>query len=222
MRLLLTLLLITISGFVTAEEEKKVELPPVDPAYKAKHPMVLVNKGSSIIAMNLPTYNSPHDVQVVYKIGNPDVAFLGFVRNAELITVKPQAFNIQHLMRGEEITIIADIFEGDYQQGGSLIYSQKELVLGKQLYARELKGLSESSQWQDYDIINLGGTERIYIHKIQQAPSYNHLIFVDLVNACMQKFRTSKRVPPVNELTYKFVNCGTLKPLYYNADDFKK
>ncbi|WP_024598279.1 hypothetical protein [Pseudoalteromonas sp. TAE56] len=221
MRLLLTLLLITLSGFAAAEEEK-AELPPVDPAYNAEHPMVLVNQGSSIIAMNLPAYNSPNNVQVVYKIGNPDVAFLGFVRNAELITVKPQAFNIQHLMRGEEITITADIYEGDYRQGGSLIYSKKELVLDKQLYARELKELSESSQWQDYDMITLNGTERIYIHKIQKAPSYNHLIFVDLVNACMQKFRTSKRVPPENELTYKFINCGTLKPLYYNADDFKK
>ncbi|MEN8635452.1 hypothetical protein ABFV74_06950 [Pseudoalteromonas distincta] len=221
MRLLLTLLLITLSGFAAAEEEK-AELPPVDPAYNAEHPMVLVNQGSSIIAMNLPAYNSPNNVQVVYKIGNPDVAFLGFVRNAELITVKPLAFNIQHLMRGEEITITADIYEGDYQQGGSLIYSKKELVLDKQLYARELKELSESSQWQDYDMITLNGTERIYIHKIQKAPSYNHLIFVDLVNACMQRLRTSKRVPAENELTYKFINCGTLKPLYYNADDFKK
>lgn len=221
MRLLLTLLLVTLSGFAAAEEEK-VELPPVDPAYNAEHPMALVNQGSSIIAINLPSYNSPDDVQVVYKIGNPDVALLNFVRNAELITVKPQAFNIQHLMRGEEITIITDIYEGDYQQGGSLIYSKKELELSKQLYARDLKDLSESSQWQDYDMINLGGSERIYIHKIQQAPSYNHLIFVDLVNACMQKLRTSKRVPAENELTYKFINCGTLKPLYYNADDFRK
>jgi len=221
MRLLLTLLLIAISGFATAEEEK-IELPPVDPAYNAEHPMALLNQGSSIFAINLPTYKAPHDVQVVYKIENPDVAFLELVRNADLITLKPQPFNIQHLMRGAEITITADVFDGDYKQGGSLIYSNREIVMSKKLYSRELTGLTESSQWQDYDLITLKGTKRIYIHKIQQAPSYNHLIFVDLVNACMQKLRTSKRVPAENELTYKFINCGTLKPLYYNADDFKK
>ncbi|KAA1151208.1 hypothetical protein EU510_15275 [Pseudoalteromonas sp. FUC4] len=221
MRLLLTLLLVTLSGFAVAEEEK-AELPPVDPAYHAEHPMALLNQGSSIFAINLPTYKAPHDVQVVYKIENPDVAFLELVRNADLITLKPQAFNIQHLMRGAEITITADVFDGDYKQGGSLIYSNREIVMSKKLYSRELTNLTKSSQWQNYDLITLKGTKRIYIHKIQQAPSYNHLIFVDLVNACMQKLRTSKRVPAENELTYKFINCGTLKPLYYNADNFKK
>ena len=221
MRLLLTLLLIALSGFATAEEEK-LALVPINPAYNAEHPMALLNQGSSIFAINLPTYKAPHNVQVVYKIENPDIAFLELVRNADLITIKPQPFNIQHLMRGEEITIIADIFDGDYKQGGSLIYSNREIIMSEKLYSRELTDLTESSQWQDYDLITLKGTKRIYIHKIQKAPSYNHLIFVDLVNACLQKIRTSKRVPPEKELNYKFINCGTLKPLYYNADDFKK
>ena len=220
MRLLLTLLLITLSGFAAAEEEK-AELPPVDPSYNAEHPMALLNQGSSIFAINLPTYKAPHDVQVVYKIENPDVAFLELIRNAELITMKPHPFDIQNLVDGAEITIIADVYEGDYRQGGSLIYSNREIIMSEKLYSRKLKDLTESSQWQDYDMITLSGTERIYIHRIQQAPSYNHLIFVDLVNACMQKLRTSKRVPAENELTYKFINCGTLKPLYYNVDDFR-
>ena len=141
MRLLVTLLLIAISGFAIAEEEK-IELPPVDPAYNAEHPMALLNQGSSIFAINLPTYKAPHDVQVVYKIENPDVAFLELVRNADLITLKPQPFNIQHLMRGAEITITADVFDGDYKQGGSLIYSNREIVMSKKLYSRELTGLT--------------------------------------------------------------------------------
>jgi hypothetical protein len=93
--------------------------------------------------------------------------------------------------------------------------------MSKQLYARELSELAVSSQWQEYDLITLKENERIYIHKISQAPSYNHLIFVDLTNACLQKFRTSKRVPIENELTYKFVNCGTLKPLYFDSEDLQ-
>lgn len=214
------LLVVALSGFASAEE--KVELPPVDPAYKAEHPMALLNRGSAIYAINLPTYRAPHDVQVVYEVKNSDVAFLSFVKNVDLITIKPKAFNIQHLMRGEEITITADVYEGDYRNNGSLIYKDKQLELDKQLYARELKELSEPSQWQEYDMITLNDTGRIYIHKIQQAPSYNHLIFVDLVNACMQKFHTSKRIPPENELTYKFINCGTLKPLFYDGESLLK
>jgi len=201
---------------------KEVELSEKVPSYNTEHTMILLNRGSSIFAINLPTYNPPHDMQIVYKVENPDIAFLELIRNAELITIKPHPFDIQNLMNGAEITITADIYEGDYRQSGSLIYSNREIIMSEKLYSRKLNDLAEPSQWQDYDLINLGGTERIYIHKIQKAPSYNHLIFVDLVNACMQKFRTSKRVPAENELTYKFINCGTLKPLYYNADDFKK
>jgi hypothetical protein len=220
MRSLLIVLAIFISHITIAEEA--VELPPVNPKYEAVHAMALVNRGAKIFALNLPTYKRPHDVQVVYQIDNPDVAFLTLVRDSDLITIKPKAFNIEHLMRGEEITITADIYEGDYRYGGHLIYESRQIVMSEPLYARSLKELDTSSKWQEYDMINLGGSERIYIHKIEQAPSFNHLIFVDLVNACMQKFRTSKNVPDVNELTYKFVNCGTLKPLYYNRDNFSK
>ncbi|NNG41939.1 hypothetical protein HJP15_03110 [Pseudoalteromonas sp. NEC-BIFX-2020_002] len=222
MRLPLILLFAFMSTFTTAEEEVvKEELPPMNPAYSAEHAMVLVNHGSRIFAISLPTYKLPHDVQVVYQIDNPDVAFLSLVRDADLITIKPKPFNIQHLMRGEEITITADVYEGHYKRGGNLVYSDRAIVMSKQLYARELTDLAESSQWQEYDMITLKNSERIYIHKITQAPSFNHLIFADLTNACMQKFRTSKRVPKESELTYKFVNCGTLKPLYFDSEDFQ-
>ena len=222
MRLLFILLLACMSTFTTAEEETvKEELPPMNPAYSAEHAMALVNQGSRIFAINLPTYKLPHDVQVVYQIENPDVAFLSLIRDAELITIKPKPFNIQRLMRGEEITITADVYEGHYQRDGSLIYSDRAIVMSKQLYARELTDLVESSQWQEYDMITLKNSERIYIHKVTQAPSFNHLIFADLTNACLQKFRTSKRIPSVGELTYKFVNCGTLKPLYFDSESLQ-
>ncbi|TMO74224.1 hypothetical protein [Pseudoalteromonas aurantia] len=216
MRTLLLTLCMLVLGNVYAAEKKK-QLPPLNPAYKAEHAMVLMNRGSRIYAANFPTYTTPHDVQVVYQIDNPDVAFLNLVRDANLITIKPKPFNIERLMRGEEITVTADIYEGHYKQGGSLVYSDRDIVFSKQLYSRKLTELAEPSKWQEYDMITVKGTERIYVHKIQNKPSFNHLIFVDLTGACLQKFRTSKVVPPANELIYKFVNCGTLKQLYYDT-----
>lgn len=183
--------------------------------------MVLVNQGSRIFAVNLPTYKLPHDVQVVYQIENPDVAFLNVVRGAELVTIKPKPFNIQRLMRGEELTITADVYEGDYRNGGSLIYENRTIVFNKLLYARELNELSPASKWQQYAMITLNENERIYIHQITKAPSYNHLIYVDLTSACLQKFSTTQLVPSVGELTYKFVNCGTLKPLYFDSESYQ-
>ncbi|MDN3379228.1 MULTISPECIES: hypothetical protein [unclassified Pseudoalteromonas] len=220
MRFLFFMLLLGLPTVAYCEEETK-ELPPINPAYNAEHAMALVNQGSRIFAVNLPTYKQPHDVQIVYKIENPDVAFLNVVRGAELITIKPKPFNIQRLIRDEEITITADVYNGDYRRDGILVYKNRTIEMSKRLYARELNYLAESSQWQDYDLITLKENERIYIHKISQAPSYNHLIYVDLTSACLQKFRTSKRVPKESELTYKFINCGTLKPLYFDSEDLQ-
>lgn len=222
MRLLFIMLLAFMSSIATAEEEAvKEELPPINPAYEAEHAMILVNQGPRIFAANLPTYKLPHDVQLVYKIENPDVAFLNVVRGAELVTIKPKPFNIQRLMRGEELIITADVYEGDYRNGGSLIYENRTIVFNKLLYARELNELSPASKWQQYDMIMLNENERIYIHQITQTPSFNHLIYVDLTSACLQKFSTTQLVPSVGELTYKFVNCGTLKPLYFDNESYQ-
>jgi len=222
MRLVFLLLGLLFTCAVIAEEEKKPEPEPLDPSYHAEHPMVLVNKGSNIYAMNMSGYRMPHDLQVVYEIKNPDVAFLNLVKDAELVTIKPQAFNIQRLLRGEEITVTADVYMGHFDRGGSLFYANRTIEFTEKLYAREFKELQDSSQWQEYDYVDIKGNERLYIHKIQKPPSFSHLIHIDMTGACLQKFRTSKRVPKESELTYKFVNCGTLKPLYYETEDFQE
>ncbi|CCQ12578.1 hypothetical protein PALB_35170 [Pseudoalteromonas luteoviolacea B = ATCC 29581] len=206
-----------VSSIVFAEE-KKPEPPPLNPAWEGEQTMVLVNHGSSILAVSLATYEKPRDVQIVYKIDNKDVAFLAMVRDMDVLTIKTKRFNIERLIRGEEVTVLADVYDADPDQGGSMLFERKEMVFAEKLYARELKALEEASQWQDYDIIEMKENERIYIHKIQQKPSFTHLIAVEMRGACLQKFRTSTRVPPESELTFKFTNCGGLKPLYYNAE----
>lgn len=211
-----------LSAFVVAEEEKKPKPKPLDPVYYGVHPMALVNKGSNIYAVNMSGYRPPHDLQIIYQIKNPDVAFLNLVKDAELVTIKPQKFNIQRLLRGEEITLTADVYMGHFDRGGSLFYANRTIEFTDKLYGREFKGLEDSTQWQEYDYVDVKSNERIYIHKIQNAPSFSHLIYVDMTGACLQKFRTSKRVPQESELTYKFVNCGTLKPLYYESEDFQE
>ncbi|MBQ4836253.1 hypothetical protein [Pseudoalteromonas luteoviolacea] len=219
-RIILFTLFCTISFLATAEKEKK-ELPPLNPAYQGEHGMVLMNRGSKIYATNFASYKLPSDIQIVYKIDNPDVAFLNLVRDSDFITIKPKPFNLQRLERGEEVSIVADVYEGHYKRDGFKVYSDRTIVFSKKLYARKLKDLSAASQWQEYASIELNKTERIFVHKITKTPSFNHLIFVDLTNACMQKFRTSKRVPKLSELVYKFVNCGTLKQLYFETEDFR-
>ena len=55
--------------------------------------MVLFTQGSSIYASHLPLYKKPHNVQLLYKLDNNDLAILQAVRDSELITIKPETFN---------------------------------------------------------------------------------------------------------------------------------
>ncbi|OKY27148.1 hypothetical protein [Thalassotalea sp. PP2-459] len=201
-----------------AEEEP---LPPLNPKYVGVHGMVLVSQGSRVFASHLPLYQKPHDMQILYKIETKQVSFLNLVRDAELVTIKPEPFNLQRLERGEELTVLADVYLGHFERGGSLVYENHPIVFAKKLYARKLENLAESGLWKEYDSVTLRKNERIYIHKIQQPPSFDHLIFVDLSGACAQKFKTSTQIPTSGELTYKFINCGTMKPLYYETKDFE-
>jgi len=203
-----------------AEDEIK-KLPPLDPAYMGIHGMVLVTQGSSIYASHLPLYKKPHNVQLLYKLDNNDLSVLQTVRDGQLITIKPKPFNLQRLMRGEQMDIQVDLYSGHFERGGMLVYENITLSFDKQMYVRTFDNIKASSTKQKYDVVSLKQNYKIYIHRIQQAPSFDHILAVDLEAGCLDRFYTSSPVPKETELQYKFLNCGTIKPLYFETKDFQ-
>ena len=185
-----------------------------------EHNMVLVSQSSTIYASVMTTYNRPSNVQLLYKIENKSLSLLQTVRDGQLTTIKTKPFNLQRLMRGEKMEIMADLYSGHFARDGMLVYENIPLTFAKLVYVRELDDIKESSNQQEYDVIDLKKNYKIYIHKIQKAPSFAHLLHVDLEAGCLTRFRTSTPVPKENELLYKFLNCGTMKPLYYENEDF--
>lgn len=252
MRALFITLLMTLVSFASAAESVPEELPPLDPAYVGVHGMVLMNQSSSIFAYHLPLYRKPHNVQLLYKLEVKSVALVQLIRDNDLVTIKPKPFNLQRLMRGEKMAIEADIYMGHFERDGMLVYEDMTLNFAKKLYVRKLESakpskvkalvdesldtkvvdakaaedksseLQPSSNEQVYDVVSYGKSDRIYIHRLQQAPSFDHLIHIDVDAGCLPTFRTSTAVPKRTELQYKFLNCGTMKPLYYETEDFKK
>ena len=203
-----------------AEEEK---LPPLDPKYMGVHGMVLMSKSSTIFASHLPMYHKPHNVQLVYKLEVKDFNLVQVVRDNELVTVKPKPFNLQRLMRGEKVTVNAELYIGHFERDGMKVYDNITLVFDKQLYMRELSDIKPSSNEQEYDVISYNSkADRLYIHRLQQAPSFDHIIHIDRTAGCLDKFNTSSAVPKRNELQFKFMNCGTMKPMYFETQDFTK
>jgi len=220
MKKVLFCVLFLLSQVSFAEDEVK-KVPPLDPDYMGVHGMVLVTQGSSIYASHLPLYKKPHNVQLLYKLDNNDLAVLQTIRDSQLITIKPKPFNLQRLMRGEQMVIQADLYAGHFERGGMLVYENISLSFDKQMYVRTFDDIKPSSTKQEYDVVKLRKNYRIYIHRIQQAPSFDHLLGVDLEAGCLTRFNTSSAVPKETELQYKFLNCGTMKPLYFETEDFK-
>ena len=222
MKALIISLFFTMFSSYSVAESAPEELPPLDPAYVGVHGMVLMNKASTIFAYHLPLYHKPHDVQLLYKLDVKNVALVHLVRDNDMVTIKPRPFNLQRLMRGEKIALEADIYIGHFERDGMLVYENMTLNFAKQLYVRKLDDISPSSNNQEYDVVSYRKNNKIYIHRIQQAPSFDHLIHIDVNAGCLPKFNTSSAVPKRTELQYKFLNCGTMKPFYFETEDFKK
>ena len=203
---------------IATAEEKATELPPIDESYFGSHPMVLFIHSSKIFAYPFPGYKKPHDVQVLYKLDVKNLALVQLVRDAQFVTIVPEKFNIQRLMRGEKLTITADVYMGHYAQGGDKTYTEMPLSFAKQIYAREMKELEPSGRIQTYDKAEYSKSENIYIHRIQQAPSFDHILMIDETASCAKRFATSSATPKEQELLFKFVNCGSMKPLYFSTD----
>jgi len=214
--LLFTLVLISLPALSKEEEP----LRALDPAYNGIHKMVLVSKSSTIYAANLASYHKPHDVQLLYKLDSIDLALLQTVRDGQLTTIKTKAFNLDQLMRGDSMTVYADVYSGHFERGGMLVYENIPLKFGKQLYARKFDDIKPSSRKQEYDVVSLKKNYKIYVHRIQQVPSYAQLMHIDVEAGCLAKFTTSSPVPKESEVQFKFMNCGSMKPLYYETKDF--
>ncbi len=216
MILLLSLMLFNQSTL--AKEEKP--LRPLDPDYEGTHSMVLVSNSSTIYALNLSSYNKPHDVQLLYKLESISLPLLQTVRDGQLTTIKTKPFNLDQLMRGDKMTIVADVYSGHFNRGGMLVYKDMPLNFGKQLYLRKFDDIKPSNNRQEYDVVSLKKNYKIYVHRIQQAPSYAQLMHIDIEAGCLARFNTSSAVPKETETQFKFMNCGSMKPLYFETQDF--
>jgi len=216
----LILSFILLSVFNNSMAEETPPPPPLDPKYMGIHGMKLLNKGSSVYASYMLSLKKPKNVQILYKLDISQLFLLQFIKDADLVTIKPEEFNLQRLMRGEKVSVKADVYLGDYKKDGMLTYSGVDIIFDKELFVKVIDKPEESNKRQKYDIVHMKNNERILIHQIQKPPSYEHIIYLsDDVN-CVTNFTASSAVPTENEIHYKLTYCGSLKPLYYNTEDF--
>lgn len=194
---------------------------PVDPKYMGEYPMVLISNGSTLYASLLSTYKVPRNVQLIYEVENRNFPLLSLVRDAELVTIVPKPFNLEHLLRGEKLKVTADVYMGHFERQGLLTYKNIDITLDKQLYLRMLDKPEQSNIIQKYDTAPLKNNQRLLVHQIQTSPSYAHIILLFDNISCLTAFTTTSAVPSANEIHRKLAFCGSIKPLYYDDQGFE-
>ncbi|WP_340677878.1 hypothetical protein [Paraglaciecola sp.] len=207
---------------ILSADEDAAPVEPLDPQYMGTHAMVLVSHASTLYASLMTQYKAPHNVQLIYKVDSKYVPLIHMVADADLVTIKPKPFNLQHLLRAEKLTLKVDVYLGHYLRGGIAIMEDIDLILDKQLYLRMLETPAPSSIRQNYDTVTLTNNLRILVHQIQSAPSYDQLILLLDNVSCMTNFTMTNAVPNPNEIYLKLAYCGSIKPLYYESQDFQK
>ncbi|WP_100643574.1 hypothetical protein [Alteromonas facilis] len=212
------LLFVVVSAFA---EEEPAPPPPLDPKYMGEHHFVLMSSESDLYAAYLPRYSSPSDLQLVYLVDAKGPNLFYLVRDADLVTVKTSEFNLERLIRGESVALTLDAYLGDFRLGASQVYDDVAVNFSRSLYYRSLESPEPSGLRQTYDIVELGGDERLMVHKIKRPPSFQHIVLVEEARNCVNQFFMDELVPSENSLLMKLLFCGSLKPLYYNASDFQ-
>lgn len=218
MKFVFTAICLIFSALVLAEEEPVS--PPLDPAYEGVHGMLLFNQDSRLYASHLPSFHKPHDAQIIYKIKTDNAALLSLVRDAEQVTIEPESFNLQRLLRGEEFKVKAKVYLGHFERGGSMFFEDIDISFIELKYLRMLEDLAEPGMEKVYDLVDLDKGGRLLIHQIQNAPSFDHIALLTNPNSCLTTIRTGKLVPEESFLISRLSYCGSMKRVYYETKDF--
>ncbi|MBT0586908.1 hypothetical protein [Alteromonas oceanisediminis] len=201
-----------------AEEAKP---PPLDPKYEGEHVFALASSESDLFATYLPALQDPKNQQLLYLVDAKGANLFYLVRDADRVTIKTRSFNLERLIRNESVQIEVDVWLGSDITESKPIYTAVPVNFVKQLYHRKLEGLEPSGLRQTYDIVELPNRDRILIHKIKHTPSFDHIVLVEEAKNCVTQFFTSSASPKEEELLMKLLFCGSIKPLYFEADAFK-
>ena len=218
MRFSLLVALLLSSCVVTSHAfaEEAPPPPPLDPIYQGKHRMVLMNSESDLFASFIPQFKKPWNHQLIYLVDakGPNLFFL--VRDADRVSIETESFNLQTLFREGSIETKVNAYLGDINENSTPVYTDIPVNFTKQIYYRELVDLEPSGLRQTYDVVDINRQDRLMIHRIKNAPTFDHIVLAEEAKTCVNQFFASQAVPAENELLMKLLFCGSLKPMYYN------
>lgn len=204
------------------------------------HGMALFEVDGELYAYHLPLYSSPHDYQLLMRIRTQHdrdiVDFLieqatnkGTVANQPLLTLLPEVFDLNKLIEEQRFSIAARVYKGHFERDGEIWIEDVDVSFEQVMYRQQI--VVERTHFEDsqapsnrWDLVeNLTSKATLWIHRIQQRPSFDAVI---MGNQC----RTSENLmvtslPDINTIAEQLkhdAQCEDIKTLYLETKDFSK
>jgi len=207
----LIMVLITSSNVQAEPSSKTLSHSQQEHSLMGSHGMALIyHKKEGFFASHLALYYPPHNYQIIYKVHVKEQKKLIQLIEKNMITLLPDNFDLSRLIQGESFSIGTQIFQGHFERGGTAVFTSAITFVEPILIKKLSKTFAASSA--DFYYLPISKEAAIFAHKIQQAPSFDSIGFID--NA-MVKLDTQASAGMLKTLT-----CN--KPLLLTAQMIQK
>lgn len=160
---------LSLGSFLSA----KADIPTV-------HGMLMFGD-KKIYASHLPMFHIPHNYQVILEISvanstrSQTFAYYKSLKasGSEQFTLEPEVMDLSQIISGEKTSFNANLYEGHFERGGTLLGSVKVNV-EKVVFSKTLDA-NESSDGPDYLFFG-EGDEYFAAHVIKGQPSFDQIL----------------------------------------------
>jgi hypothetical protein len=156
-------------------------LPP-----PAVHGMVIFGDDLQF-ASHIPMFGIPHDWQALFevKISSPKPELLADIKKKmsprqQLYTVRPKPFVLPDLLSGKLSGFSADLFQGNFEDGGKLIASNVTVRVQSVLTSTHLDKRTAPADHLGYIMVQ-NGSKAYLAHRIVAPKSFDHLVEASLL-----------------------------------------
>ena len=150
------------------------------------HGMAIFNVDGQFIASHMPLANSIHAHQVIFSIQLPPKIQSALAEQTEqqmLFSIMPEPFDLHHLLDGALTSFSANIYQGHFERGGTVIFPEVKINVKKILLSMPLIKQKNGR----YYFIRTAERSGLVVHKIGSKPSFDQIFSVNFIEQTPHK-----------------------------------
>lgn len=158
-------------------------------ASAAVHGMVIFGTDTLFVS-HIPMYMSPHDYQSIMqvKLSHPTSDALAVYQKAlgtsgkqTLFTVRPKPFVLPNLLNGKISSFTADLYKGNFEQGGKVVLSNVTVTVEENLYTTQLSKSTAAAEALTYIPVETADSSYL-VHQISAPNNFDHIVQIEWLN----------------------------------------